>query len=236
MKKESFAVQFKSIKLIGDIIPAGSKPKALILHGSGKSNRLRYDYIRFPLAQNGISTCAFDFIGHGETGGDMTSTSLRERTQQVAAVIDQLKLLQPLGLIGGSMGAYTAIKLTELYQVDRLVLAVPAIYSKDVYKLSFGKDLTERLREGEGWRDSDAWDILRKFNGKLLIVAAENDEIIPHEVPERIYAAAHNSKSRKIFVLKKAPHQIREYLLDPKNQSVFREYYALVRQTLKDYV
>lgn len=232
MEKQLFIIKFKSNKLIGDIIPEGVKPNVLILHGSGKSNRLHYDYIRFLLAEDGIATCAFDFIGHGETGGDIKSTSLKDRTQQAAAIIDQLKLSQPLGLLGGSMGAYTAIKLTELYKVDRLVLVVPAVYSKGVYTIPFGEDLTERLREKEGWKDSDAWSILEKFSGKLLIGVAQNDEIIPREIPERIYAAARNAKSSQIFVSKNAPHKIREYLLDPKNQSMFQEYYALVRQVL----
>ncbi len=233
MKRELFAVRFNKTKLIGDIIPAGAKTSVLILHGSGKSNRLRYDYIRFPLAEDGIATCAFDFIGHGETGGNFESTSLKKRTQQAVAIIGQLKLSQPLGLLGGSMGAYTSIKLTEIFQVDRLVLTVPAVYSKDVYKIPFGKNLTEKLREKEGWRDSDAWEILEKFRGKLLIVVAGNDEVIPREVPKRIYEAASNAKSRHVHVLKNAPHQIRKHLIDPMNESIFQEYYTLVKETLE---
>lgn len=190
MKRKYFDVHFNNAKLIGDIIPSNARPSVLVLHGAGKSNRLRYDYIRLPLARDGIATCAFDFIGHGETGGDIKSTSLEDRTRQAQTIIQELKLLQPLGLIGGSVGAYTAIKLTEIFQVDRLILVVPAVYSKAVYKIPFNKDLTKKLREKEGWKDSDAWDILEKFRGKLLIVVAGNDEVIPREVSERIYEAA----------------------------------------------
>lgn len=160
-------------------------------------------------------------------------TLVRFGKAKTAAVIDQLKLSQPLGLFGGSMGAYTAIKLTEIYKVNRLVLAVPAAYSKDVYDIKFGEDLTKRLREKEGWKNSDAFDILEKFRGKLLVVVAENDEIIPSEVSRLIYKSASKAKNRQIYVLKNAPHKIREYLIDPKNQSIFREYYALVGDTLR---
>lgn len=232
MKKDSFTVQFKNTKLVGDIIPESFKPSVLILHGSGKSNRLRYDYIRFPLAQDGIATCTFDFIGHGETGGDVTSTSLRERTQQVAAVIDQLKMSQPLGLIGGSMGAYTAIKLTELYQVNCLVLIVPAVYRKEAYKLPFGEEFSNIIREEKSWDDTDAWDIISNYRGKLLIVVAGRDEIVPNEVSKRLYNSAAKAKTRRIYIVKNAPHKIREYLTNPANKVVFQEFYDLVRQFL----
>lgn len=232
MEKELFVVQFKGTKLIGDVIPASSKPGILVLHGSGKSNRLRYDYIRFPLAEDGIATCTFDFIGHGETGGDITSTSLEDRTQQTAAVIDQLKLPQPLGVFGGSMGAYTAIKLTQLYPVNRLVLIVPAVYRKEAYTLPFGEEFSNIIREEKTWKDTDAWDIITKYHGKLLIVVAGEDKIVPNEVPKRLYNCAIKAKTRKIYIVKNAEHKIREYLTNSINKVIFEEFYKLVKQFL----
>lgn len=229
---EQFTIPFNDTILVGDIFPADTKPDVLILHGAGKSNRKRYDYLRTPLAQDNIATCAFDCIGHGETGGEITATCLRDRTEQAARVIEKLSLPQPLGLLGGSMGAYTAIKLTELYPVDRLVLVVPAVYRADVYSVPFGEDFSSRIRKSESWLDTDAWDILSRYQGKLLIAAAEKDEVVKPEIPQRIYEAATQAKEKELYIFKQAGHQIREFLLDPEHEAIFDDYYQKVREIL----
>lgn len=232
MERDLFQVDFGGIPLIGDILPAGARPNVIFLHGAGKADRARYDYIRLSLARDGISSCSFDFIGHGATGGDLQASSLKERTNQARAVIETLSLSQPLKIIAGSMSAYTAIKLTEYYKIDGLVLIVPGIYRADVYETPFGPEFSQKIRESRSWLKSDAWAILAKYTGKLLIISAEDDKIVTSEIPQKIFDAAKKTSSRRLHTVKKAPHQIREYLVDPSHKEDFDQCYALIKDAL----
>lgn len=127
--RPEFQIPFGKYQLRGDIVPADSKPRILCLHGAGKSTRDRSDFFRYPLAADGIASVAFDMIGHGETGGDIKTSSLKERTEQAQAVIAGLKMQERFTLVGGSMSGYTVIKLTELYSVENLILGAGSVRS-----------------------------------------------------------------------------------------------------------
>ena len=73
----------------------------------------RFDKLRKSLFNRKISSCAFDFIGHGETAGDITASSLESRVKQALAVVENQKLLQPLSVIASSMSGYVEIKLLD---------------------------------------------------------------------------------------------------------------------------
>lgn len=229
--KNTFSLSFKETELIGDILPHDAVTQAVFLHGAGSSERSVYDYLRQPLAKQGIASAAFDCIGQGETGGKLIGSSLQERTDQASTVTDALSVPEPFALLGGSMGAYTAIKLTQLYEVDRLVLMVPGVYREDVYDLPFGDNFTQLIREDKSWENSDAWEILESFHGKLLIVAAENDATVPAEIPQRLYDAAKYA-DRQLHIVKGAPHNIHNFLADPNNKTAFDECYTLIASVL----
>jgi len=177
----------------------------MVLHGAGKSSRSRFSRLRDILHQRGIPTAAFDFIGHGETGGELLGSTLCERTEQAAAVI-RYACREPLTLIAASMSGHTAIKLTEIFDVENLVLLVPAVYTSRAHHLPFGPEFSAAIRVPESWRESDAFDILAEFKGKLLIVAAEYDTTIPSEIPQRIHASAGNAADRMLHVIPGAGH------------------------------
>ena len=230
--QKTFSVDFESTKLVGDIMPATAQPNILVLHGAGNSNRARYDYLRLPLAKDGLSTCAFDMVGHGDTGGSLASSNLHDRTDQAKEVINKQMSDGPIGIIGGSMGGYTAVKLCEEHPVDRLVLVVPAAYTESAYDLNFDEEFSREIREKDSWRKSDAWRIIAKFTGQLLIVAAENDEVIPRAIPELLFESAVSAKQRKLIFIPGATHALNRFLADPANQTQFSEVYEKIRQTL----
>jgi pimeloyl-ACP methyl ester carboxylesterase len=74
--------------------------------------------------------------------------------------------------------------------VDALVLIVPGVYTPAAYEVPFGPDFSAVIRRERSWADSDAWDILSRFEGRLLVIHAEHDAVIPLEIPERLVAAA----------------------------------------------
>ncbi|MCJ7830777.1 MAG: alpha/beta hydrolase [Desulfobacterales bacterium] len=201
-----FRVDFGDRALVGDVLTGDASARVLILHGAGNSERKRFEPLRRHLAARGISSCAFDFIGHGDTGGQLIGSSLEERTGQACRVIDAQAVRRPLALVAASMGAYTAVKLLEHYPVEVLVLLVPAMYAAEAYRVPFGPGFSETIRRPESWQSSDAWALLAAYAGRLLIVAAENDTVIPPGVIRRLHDSAVRARDRRLCIVPGVSH------------------------------
>lgn len=231
-KIQKFQVDFGAHRLVGDIIGGRDDISILFLHGAGKSIRQRYESMRMMLYEKGFSSCAFDFTGHGETGGVLQESSLLERTEQSCRVIEQMKIRKPLIIVANSMSGYTGVKLLEVYDVESLILIVPAAYDRDAYKLRFNAGFTECIRKERSYLDSDAWQILRDFKGRLMIISAENDAVIPDEVIDRYYVSAVNAKDRKLITVKDSPHAILAFMEDNRDvlKSIVDEMAAFINK------
>jgi pimeloyl-ACP methyl ester carboxylesterase len=199
-------VNFGSSTLIGDVLGPKNSPRVLVLHGAGNSNRGRFRTLREELFAKGISSVAFDFVGHGDTGGDLKNSSLSSRTRQACRVVDSLDLQQPFSVIGASMSAYTSVKLLEHFRIKSLILLVPAMYTSLAYSIPFNRGFSDIIRQPQSWVQSDAWRLLADYTGRLLIVAGENDQIIPRDVINRIYDSAVNAVERKLYIAPNAAH------------------------------
>ena len=228
-----FQVPFEAHTLVGDVMGHDNFPQVLVLHGAGNSNRGRFKKLRDALLGKGISTVAFDFVGHGDTGGQLKSSSLKSRTRQTCRVVDSLNLQQPLAVIAASMSAYTAVKLLERYDIRCLVLLVPAMYTARAYSIPFNQGFTGLIRQPQSWLTSDAWQILAEFSGRLLIVAAENDQVIPRDVIDRIYNAAVNAAERKLYIAPNTSHFIFTDLR-AKNPDGFYHAFGLICHMLRE--
>ena len=203
MRLSTFEIPFGPSLLRGDRYAAVCR--TIVLHGAGKSSRERFARLRRGLNDNGMPSASFDFIGHGETGGSLLGSTLHERTDQAAAVIRRA-CREPLTLIGASMSGYTAVRLTETFAVDNLILLVPAVYTPRAYDLPFGPAFSAAIRTPGSWQASDALTLLSRFEGHLLIVAAESDDVIPREIPESIFAAAQKAASRHLHIVPGSGH------------------------------
>lgn len=201
-------IPFDGHTLVGDIMAAEAAPRLLILHGAGQARRERFRDIREHFLAHGVGSVAFDCIGHGETGGDLKSSSLRSRTDQARAVIEAAGLRQPFSVLGASMGGYTAVTLLRHYAVASLLLVVPAMYAAEAYPVRFDAGFTEIIRRPESWQASDAWGLLARFTGRLLIVAAEQDAVIPPGVIRTIYDAAAQAAERSLYVAPGVSHMV----------------------------
>lgn len=177
----------------------------LLLHGAGKSSRVTFSRLREYLYCRGIPSASFDFVGHGETDGNIKETTLHGRTDQAATVIKHT-CQEPLTLIAASMGSYSAIKLTEIFEVENLVLLVPAVYTPQVYDIPFGPEFSVKIRLKDSWKDSDAFDIISYFSGNVIIIAAEFDDVIPSELVEQLYASTINAKNRILHIVPNSKH------------------------------
>jgi pimeloyl-ACP methyl ester carboxylesterase len=207
-----FRVPFDGYTLVGDVLAAAAPPRLLVLHGAGQSDRGQFRLVREHLLGRGVGSAAFDCIGHGDTGGDLRQSSLRSRTAQACAVIDALDLPRPFSVLGASMGAYTAVTLLPRYPVASLILLAPAMYAAEAHAVPFDAGFTEIIRRSASWESSEAWELLSRFTGRVLLVAGEHDSVIPADVIRRIYAATHRAAQRTLFVAPGAPHRLLTHL------------------------
>lgn len=221
---DSFYVPFHGKTIIAETTP-GCNGHILMLHGGGKDRKVFSKY-RLLLQELGYGTTVFDFIGHGETGGDLYESSLFSRTRQAEAVIAHLN--HPLsGCMGVSMGAYNALHLSTVVQLRTLILMVPGVYAKSAYKVKFGPDFSQIIRKHRSWEATDAWDIAARFTGNLLVVAAQNDVIIPSEIPQKLADSASNAAKKNLLIIPGAGHNSiwDSLMLSPdlyeKNRSAF---------------
>ena len=201
-----FKIRFDPHTLIGDVMAHDDAPQLLLLHGAGHSNRERFQLLRAHFWEHGISSAAFDFVGHGDTGGELRSSSLRSRTEQACRVIKALHLSPPLSILAASMGAYTAVTLLRHYAIGCLILVMPAMYTAEAYDVPFNRGFTEVIRRTNSWQQSDAWHLLSGYTGELLVIAGENDAVIPPDVIRNIYEAAKLAKRRDLYVIPGASH------------------------------
>lgn len=215
--KSLFTVDFEGSFLKGDMTLGEGKP-LLFLHGAGASTRRQFDPLRHKLWENNIQSLAFDFVGHGETGGNLQFSSLKHRFEQTCGVIEGMKLEEPFSVLAESMSGYTAVKLLEKYKINNLILFVPAVYHADSYAIPFNQGFSEITRKPKSWLYSDAWEILQKFQGNLLICFAENDSVIPKEIIDMLYDSAKGTQSKSLYLIRGSPHKTWEYLTENKNE------------------
>lgn len=180
--------------------PDGAGARLLFCHGAGESCRKRFAALRLLLAHLGAGSTAFDFTGHGESQGGISESSLEFRTLQAAAVIKNRLPSQPLNIIGSSMGAYAALRLSSDHEVKTLVLLVPGIYSARAYRVPFGPAFSDIIRTRRSWADTDAFELVARFDGSLVVAAGELDSVVPLEIPETLVKKA--VSARKVNFLK----------------------------------
>jgi uncharacterized protein len=203
---EQFSVPYGEFILRGDHYVGARSNHTLLMHGAGASTRQMHHLLRDALQQRGMGTTCFDCVGHGETGGVLAQSSVASRTRQAEAVIAARAMDAPLSVIGISMGAYNAIRLTQSHAVDALVLMVPGVYTPGAYEVPFGPEFSAVIRRERSWADTDAWALLARFEGALLVVAAEHDTVIPLEICERLVASAGRARRSELMVVQGGQH------------------------------
>ncbi len=204
---------------------------AVIIHGGGaKTQRKKYYPVAEELLKRGVGVILFDLSGHGESSGTLAKLSLERRKQQTIGVINALiPSGRGLYLIGFSMGAHTVCDLLPYYgsRIEAILLGCPAIYRADVQDLPFGTDIfTDKLREPDSWRTSNAIKYLADYEGKTVICIGDKDDVIPQDVIELLKAA---SKNLTFIELNGASHALMSWL--PEHTEQLKE---LMNELLKD--
>jgi esterase/lipase len=199
--------------LVGDKLSvSGSTHELVCLHGAGEANRSRFTKLRDKLATNGISSLAFDFIGHGESGGLSEKDSLDSRLEQAVQVIEEYTDGDSLSILATSMSAYTAIGVTECVSVDNFILVVPAIYHFKADGVPFDTGFSDIIRQPHSWLNTASWSTLENFRGNLLVVTAEHDAVIPTLIPQLIMDFSIQANYKKLMEVSGSSHQLLEFI------------------------
>lgn len=189
-------------------------PRILALHGGGRSSRQGFRPLLTALAAHGHTSAAFDFAGHGESGGQLIGSSLAHRAEQALAVARHLDLQPPVALLGSSMGGHVACTLIEALAPQALVLFCPAAYAPGAQNLPFGPAFQGALRATRSFEDSPAFKALERFTGRLLLVFGSEDEVIPEAVQQHYLSRAHRAQSVELIRLQGAGHRLHDWLAE----------------------
>src|SRR3989338_3748455 len=195
-------------------------PAILFVHGWTSERKRSFQYAK-SLADLGYICLLFDMRGHGTSEGDINKATTKEFLDDVLAAYDYLMKVEGvdkenISAVGSSFGGYLIALLSAKRNVKNLAMRVPADYPNE----DFDKTKTTSSHEDEAimdWRRQQkqssktyALDSLSKFNGNVLIIEAELDDAVPHQVIENYINAVKDKSKLTHVVMKNAPHSIKE--------------------------
>lgn len=202
-RAEPFFAEYEHTYLHGNTLGTENTlpPEILFLHGQSQTeDRNVFLLLRQILFdQYKISSCAFDFVGHGTTGGKWSESCLSSRTEQASNIINACFDSQSLIVVASDMGTYTALKLVERFPIDGLVLINPTVYALEVYRSTLNSLGENNVRFADHWDKTDAWSIIARFTGSLSIVETNKDDPLCPGTMSRLYSHATRSSRRQAF-------------------------------------
>ncbi len=189
-------------------VPKTKVPMVIFFHGFS-ATRTEYSFsfveVSKELEKLGVASVRFDFMGSGESDGELTKMSIETEISDGAAILDYVKLLefvdtQRIALLGMSFGGLAASVLAgrRCEDVKALCLWAPAsIVAKDAHKgFVAGADIRSVLTTGVGELNgllvgqrflADLkklnWQAeLKAYKHNCIMIWGENDAIITPEV------------------------------------------------------
>ncbi|WP_195838819.1 alpha/beta hydrolase family protein [Pyramidobacter porci] len=206
-------------------VTAGRTPLAICAHELGSNYARRWPQYGKSLASHGAAVYTFDFAGGGpkeradgtpgsHSDGETTEMSVMTEVKDLEAVLAAAKTWDfvdsgRIALIGGSQGGAVSVVAAARHAGDfkTLVLLYPALLIRDdLHKKFASADACPPVYKYNGWLDvspvyvKDMWDYdlyvdMPKYDGPVLILHGDRDEIVPMSYSERAAAARKNTKS-----------------------------------------
>lgn len=197
-------------KIAGNLFPASQGNCAfLFIQGwTGRQNTIAAQ----ALADLGFTSLTYDMRGNGESGGNLEKLSRADFVDDAVIAYDFLKKhigrQAKIGVVGASFGGYTAVMLSERRNIACLSLRVPACYPDEGFERPQLAQLGEWRKEKYDYSKSRPMQLLHKFTGKVQIVEAGNDEIVPHRIIENYVSAVSEKRQLEYKIMKDAPHRL----------------------------
>jgi len=238
MQKVTF--QSNGLSIHGTLVKPSSHekpyPGIIIFHGMTSSEK-GYIPLAEGLADQEIAGLAISMRGHGESDGDFNKATVAEAINDGIAAYDFL-VSQPgidanrIGLVGSSVGAILAAITSSQRTVQSIVFRAPAAYTTQMMQLSMaGTMLNEsnQFHEITDLASTPAGKAITNFSGSLLVIASENDTMIPSKITKGYFYISRRLKQKEYFVIKNAPHQLKD---QKQKQILFDKTVEWFKQTL----
>src|SRR5829696_208017 len=224
-RDEAIEIRIDGQMIAGTMVaPTRAMPGILFVHGWGGSQE-HYIARAREIAALGCVCLTVDLRGHGATEDQHPSVTREENLRDVLAAYDMLSRRSgvdrnAIGMVGSSYGGYLAAIVTSMREVRWLALRVPALYKDEDWglpKVELKKYGLEAFRKGPVLPEENrALAACAAFEGDVLIVESENDDIIPHPVIANYMAAFQKSHSVTYRVIQGADHSLSE---EPSQQA-----------------
>jgi hypothetical protein len=200
-------------------------PAVIIFHGM-TSSEASYIALTEKLEKLGIAGLAVSMRGHGESEGDFQRSTVKESISDGTASYDYLCSIEGvdnsrIGLVGSSVGTILAAMTSAQRNVKSIVLRAPAAYTSEMMELSMAGTMVNEGRQFHEIKElasTPAGTAIASFTGDLLVVASEKDMIIPHFITDGYVDLAEHAKSKGLFTIKGAPHNLTGEYKDTFNQ------------------
>lgn len=225
--EETIEIRLDGASIAGTFVTPGTLiPGVLFVHGWGGSQEQYLARAR-DVAALGCVCLAFDLRGHAENRALFETVSREQNLQDVLTAYDTLvkrRHVDPgaIAVVGSSYGGYLAAILSALRPVKWLALRSPALYIDSGWgspKLQLHKDQdlrTYRQRLVLA-HENRALRALQSFEGDLLLIESECDDIIPRTVLTSYREAATQTRSLSYRCLDGADHG----LTSERNQAAY---------------
>lgn len=190
-------------------------PGLLFFHGWG-SKKERYIDRAEELVKLGFIALIPDFPGHGKSQGNIKKMTKKDFLDASVAAYDYLMSLSEIdknkiGVHGSSFGGYFSILLSSKRDLKWLDIKNPANYPKDMQDKPMS--VFKILASGE-WnnsyfnpRQNSAIAALNNFDGEVLLIQSEKDDMIPKEVFDTYLKYIKNKSRLKHIIIKDADHR-----------------------------
>ncbi len=220
IRLENIEIRVDDEQVQGTLLsPTRKLPAVLFVHGWGGSQQ--HDLVRAREAAGlGCVCLTFDLRGHESTAAQWETVSREQNLGDLLAAYDWLAGQanvegSAIAVVGISYGGYLASILTTLRPVRWLALRSPAIYKDDGWQLPkrelhVDPDLPHYRRRDIDPQDNRALRAARGFEGDVLIVEAEHDAVVPHQVMDNYRKAFTAARSLTSRVLADADHGLSE--------------------------
>jgi dienelactone hydrolase len=192
-------------------------PALIFIHG-WKSNQEGNIKRATEIAKLGFICLTLDLRGHGKSEGSNEQFSRQDHLEDIKTAYNYLAGLkevnpEKIGIIGSSYGGYLSAVASNFLDFKWLVLRVPALYFDQKFDVPteklIGKDETGEAFKSTNLtpKESLALKGVANFQGDILIVESEKDEIIPHQVIEN-YLKYIPEKSLTYEIMKDTRHSL----------------------------
>jgi dienelactone hydrolase len=204
-KLSSLHINVDSDQLGGTLLTPTGMPGVLFVHGWG--GKQQHNLVRAREAVGlGCICLTFDLRGHEALASMRETVTRPQNLADIIAAYDHLAGLPyvdpgSIAVVGLSYGGYLSALLTRERPVAWLALRSPALYRDDHWdapKVALNREpgLMDYRRSEIAPQDNRALAACAAYEGDVLLVEAECDQIVPHPVM-RNYANAF-SKARSV--------------------------------------